>query len=95
MPDLLKNRIVQTNHGDLFAELILEATPHLFGGDVKACRAWIADLAQRLKVDPSEIKIIGGAAVGFSLNPRKNFGAFSLHSDIDVAVISDHYFSEA
>ncbi len=33
--------------------------------------------------------------MGFSLNPRKNFGAFSPQSDIDVAIISDHYFSEA
>src|SRR5690606_3802231 len=36
--------------------------------------------------------LIGSAAVGLSLNPDKNFKEFNEESDIDVAVVSDHYF---
>lgn len=95
MLETLKRRIMEGDHDDLFSELIFERTPHVFGGDVEACRTWTGRLAKMLNVDSSEIKLVGGAAIGFSLNPHKNFAAFTPDSDIDVAIVSDHYFSEA
>jgi hypothetical protein len=39
--------------------------------------------------------VVGSAGLGFSLSPNKDFAPFGLHSDIDVAVVSQRYFDEA
>ncbi|WP_027852828.1 hypothetical protein [Marinobacterium litorale] len=72
---------------------ILNRTPYPFDGDTRLYENWRRELAQRIEVDSSEIVITGSGAFGVSLNPNKNFREFNRHSDIDVAVISDYFFT--
>jgi hypothetical protein len=81
---------------DLVASLwILDGIPKVFAGDLTLYSRWRQKLAQKLEVDPSEIRITGSAAVGISLHPQKNFRNFGPDSDIDIAVISEHHFNTA
>lgn len=91
----LPKAIVEQDLNDLLNELLFEDIPHVFKSSNERYRVWRARLSASLKVDPSEIVIVGSAAVGVSLNPTKNFKPFDEKSDVDVAVISDYFFSEA
>lgn len=80
---------------DILASVwILNRIPYPFGGDISSYASWRHDLARDLNVDPSALLITGSAAFGISLNPNKNYREFDSFSDIDVAVVSDHHFSE-
>ncbi len=72
---------------------IYDCVPFVFGQDRKAYIAWRRILAGKIEVDPACILIVGSAAVGWSLNPAKNFKEFDRRSDIDVAVISAYHFT--
>lgn len=81
---------------DLVASVwILNRTPYPFGGDTRLYENWRRELAQRIEVDPSEVVITGSSAFGISLNPNKNYRKFDCKSDIDVAVISDYFFTSS
>jgi len=71
---------------------VLEPIPFIFNGDGDAYREWRHDLGTRLKVDPRALAIVGSAAAGVSLSPRKNLAPFHADSDVDVAVISMVHF---
>jgi hypothetical protein len=71
---------------------LMERIPFVFANDWELYRAWKRKLAKLIDVDPLNITIIGSGGIGFSLSPHKNFKPFSKTSDIDVAVISEHYF---
>jgi predicted nucleotidyltransferase len=72
---------------------LLDRVPFVFNDNWELYRAWRRKLSRLIEVDPLNIKIIGSAGIGFSLNPNKDFKAFSHESDIDVAVISEHHFA--
>ncbi|WLA79247.1 hypothetical protein [Bradyrhizobium elkanii] len=74
---------------------LMDRIPHVFGSDWELYRSWKRKLAKQIDVDPLNITIIGSAGIGFSLNPNKDFRDFSARSDIDVAVVSEHYFGIA
>jgi predicted nucleotidyltransferase len=76
----------------LISKWILSRTPHVFGTDHEAYLAWKEILADKIGVDSCAITITGSAATGFSLSPHKNFRAFDDESDVDIAVVSHHYF---
>jgi hypothetical protein len=71
---------------------IIECVPMIFAGNREAHIEWKTTLARHLAIDPYAIVIVGSACCGISLNPNKNFKPFDDSSDIDVAVISSHYF---
>ncbi len=71
---------------------ILERIPHVFAGNLKAYIDWKFRLSRPLEVDNSAVLLVGSAAAGISLNPNKNFKPFDVNSDIDVAIVSDHFF---
>ena len=74
---------------------IIERIPFIFNNDLEAYIDWKERLSTLIGVDSKAIVFTGSSSVGFSLNPRKNFAAFSNTSDIDVAIISSHYFDIA
>lgn len=90
-----RTELLERNLEDLVNELLFEQVPHIFGGRWPAYRTWKLTLAKGIHVDPSEITIVGSAATGLSLSPGKNFKPFDAASDVDVAIVSDYYFSEA
>lgn len=91
----LRTAICDRNLEDLLSELLFERLPFAFSPSWDEYRGWRRHLATAINVDSSEIVIVGSAAVGYSLSPIKNLKAFDSDSDIDVAVVSDHFFSEA
>ncbi|MEE4575828.1 hypothetical protein V2K41_10565 [Pseudomonas alliivorans] len=90
--DFLKELV--SSPPDLIASLwILSRVPFPFNGDAKRYEQWRNKLAGLVKVDSSEILITGSGAFGISLNPYKNYRAFDEKSDIDVAIVSEHFFN--
>jgi hypothetical protein len=75
------------------SKYLLDRIPFVFNEDWELYRTWKLKLATLIDVDPLNIAIIGSGGIGFSLNPHKDFKPFSETSDIDVAVISEHYFA--
>ena len=53
---------------------------------------WKEELSKKINIDSSAIIFTGSAGCGFSLNPNKNYKKFDDDSDIDLALISSHYF---
>lgn len=79
---------------DIIASLwIFSRIPYPFRGDAKSYEKWRRDLSKLVEVDSSEILITGSGAFGISLNPNKNYRSFDNKSDIDVAIISEHFFN--
>ncbi len=75
----------------IISKWMFECTPFVFN-TIEDWLLWKEKLSTLLKVDSRAITITGSACVGFSLNPEKNFRDFTDQSDIDVAIISSHYF---
>lgn len=71
---------------------MMDRIPFIFGEDSVQHIRWKEALAAHLGADSRAISIIGSSCLGFSLNPYKNFKMFDTTSDIDVAIISAHYF---
>lgn len=74
---------------------IIERIPHIFNNDLENYIDWKERLSTLIGVDSKAIVFTGSSTVGFSLNPKKNFKAFQDDSDIDVAIVSNHYFDVA
>lgn len=74
---------------------IIERVPYIFRDDLESYIIWKEKLSSLIGVDSKAIVFTGSSSVGFSLSPKKNFKAFQENSDIDVAIISNHYFDIA
>lgn len=83
------------NAATFLEEHVFDSVPHVSGGDRGAYIGWKRALGAGIDVDPACLMVIGSAAVGCSLNPSKNIKPFDDQSDVDVAVISNHYFTIA
>ena len=71
---------------------VLERSPFVFNDRVDEWIEWKNDFSERISVDSKSIIITGSACTGFSLNPEKNYRDFNEQSDIDVAIVSSHFF---
>lgn len=91
----LKKSVLERDLEDLLNELLFEQVPFIFTQSWSLFRTWRRELGLAVNVDPSEIIVVGSAATGQSLSPIKAFKAFDQESDVDVAIVSDHFFSEA
>lgn len=79
---------------DLVASLwIINRIPYPFSENAKLYETWRCRLSKLIEVDSSEILITGSGAFGISLNPNKNYRPFDNDSDIDVAIVSEYFFS--
>lgn len=76
----------------IVSKWILDKIPYIFKDDLEQYINWKELLSNKIKVDSRAICITGSANCGFSLNPQKNYRKFNDESDIDVAIISTHYF---
>jgi hypothetical protein len=91
----LRRELLERSHDDLLHEVLFDTAPHIFQGSWALYRPWRRLLSKAINVDACEIIVTGSAALGVSLNPAKILKPFDDRSDVDVAIISDHFFSEA
>lgn len=69
--------------------------PFAFKDDFAGWLKWKETLAGLIDVDPYDVVMTGSAALGYSLNPDKDFKQFDTASDFDCGVISAYYFDVA
>jgi hypothetical protein len=74
---------------------IIERIPFIFNDNLEDYIDWKERLSTLIEVDSKAITFVGSSCVGFSLNPSNNFSSFHDGSDVDVAIISGHYFDTA
>ena len=86
--------IKEKNSNEFISYYLFESIPFIFS-DVNQYIGWKDILSEELELDNADIKIIGSAALGYSLNPEKKFKIFDESSDIDIALISPYYFDIA
>ncbi|MCA6381326.1 MAG: hypothetical protein IM574_12435 [Cytophagales bacterium] len=87
-----KAEITTTDISYIASKWIIEKVPFIFADNLKLYIQWKETLAAKIGVDSKAIVLTGSSSVGFSLNPDNNLSAFTETSDIDVAIISQHYF---
>lgn len=92
MKDKLIGDIVGETLAFTTSKWIIEGIPYIFNNDFQSYINWKEKLSKLILVDSKAIVFTGSSSVGFSLNPDKNLRAFCDQSDIDVAIISAHYF---
>ena len=80
---------------DFITVRIFDSLPYVFRDQYSDYIAWRRLVANELQIDPRDIVITGSAAIGYSMNPNKNFNEFKIESDVDVCIISDLFFNIA
>lgn len=93
--DLIKKELESLPTSFFITKWIFEQTPYIFDGQEIEYIRWREEIAEKIRVDPTDILITGSAALGFSLSPHKNFKRFNAKSDVDVSIVSHHYFNMA
>lgn len=91
----LHREMLTRSPSEFVSRFLFDTVPFLFGGDLEAWLAWKSALATGLDVDPRDIVLTGSGALGYSLNPKKNYKAYDDVSDIDCGVISPYHFDVA
>lgn len=76
-------------------EWLFDSLPVVFEDSMSDYIEWKTKLADGLEVDVNNLRIVGSAGIGFSLNPNKDWKEFHEESDIDVAIISPYHFEES
>lgn len=93
--DDVRKAVLELDPGHFVSLHLFEPVPHAFQGDLDLWITWKTMLGEHLDVDPYNIILTGSGAIGFSLNPHKNFSPFDQDSDIDVGLVSQHHFELA
>jgi len=91
--DALVEILKRDSAAKFLEEHIFDRVPHVFAADRALFVEWKRILAQAIEVDPACLTVVGGAAIGNSLSPSKNFKVFDEVSDVDVAVVSHYHFT--
>jgi hypothetical protein len=79
---------------ELVGRIVIDRLPFTFDTKQQYFH-WREILAEGLQVDSRDIVVVGSAATGRSLSPRKRFRTFHANSDVDIAVISQTHFDRA
>lgn len=93
--DELANDVDKGPDDFVVSKWIIERIPSIFNGDYEEFIKTKLFIANRLGIDSCSVIFVGSSCTGFSLNPDKDFKIFDELSDIDIAIISHHYFNIA
>jgi hypothetical protein len=89
------NNIYQTEKNSFIRHTLINNIPFAFKVTPILYEQIIQYLADKINITPADIKLIGSAKTGFSLNPSPDYGrAFSQNSDLDFSLINQNIFSE-
>lgn len=92
MKDQFIAELTESSSSYVASKWILDRVPFVFKEDSEVFIKWKEKLSQKIGVDSKAIVFTGSSGCGFSLNPSKNFKDFNDDSDIDIAIISQHFF---
>lgn len=93
--DRLAEACTSSSSEFVVSKWIVEKIPFIFHDDYDSFIKTKILIAQKLGIDTCSVVFVGSSSTGFSLNPNKKFKIFDEESDIDIAIISHHYFNEA
>jgi hypothetical protein len=88
----LHQALLEKEPRDFVSHYIFQPIPYVFRDDLSVWISWKTTLARLLEVDAQDIVLTGSEAIGYSLNPYKNYKLFDETSDIDCGVISQYHF---
>jgi len=91
MKELLIEELLKEPVAYITSKWIIERVPFIFNNDLENYIGWKEKLSKLIGVDSKAIVFTGSSSIGCSLNPKKNFREYEKGSDIDVAIISNHY----
>jgi len=89
--DLLRSRDIE----EIVRGYLFEGETHIFRSKPSAYVSFRARLGSALGCSPEDVKLVGSAKLGFSLDPDNYGKAFSARSDLDVVVVSAAMFDQA
>lgn len=86
---------IKTNEKNaLIRHFIVNNLPFAFKGKPILYEQITQYLADKLSISPIEVKLIGSAKTGFSINPLPNYGrTFGPHSDLDFSIVNEDLFN--
>lgn len=87
-----KSIILTTPLDSVVHQYIFQGIPYVFRDKPAALDLLIKHLSSAIKLDEENIRVVGSAKMGFSLNPDNFPRGFSDASDIDVIVINEQLF---
>lgn len=79
----------------VISKWVMEKLPFIFNGNYENYINAKLRISNLLNIDSCSIIFVGSSSTGFSLSPKKNYKEFDDSSDIDIAIISYHYFNIA
>lgn len=92
MNEEFKNDLIGLPISFVTSKWVLDRVPYIFEENRELWIQWKEKLSEQLQIDGKAIVFTGSSCCGFSLNPSKNFKSFDETSDVDIAIISQHYF---
>lgn len=84
--------LLEKSESYIVSKWILHRTPYIFKENFLEYIIWKEKLSEKIGVDSRAICITGSSCIGFSINPNKGYKDFNEKSDIDIAIVSNHYF---
>lgn len=92
------NELIEDSRKDPYyssSKWAIERLPDVFNGNYEKYIKTKHLIADKIGVDGCCIVFVGSSCTGFSLSPYKDYKCFNDDSDIDIAIISDYYFTIA
>ena len=96
--DKIINELIEDSRSDPYyssSKWAIERLPNIFNGNYEKYVKTKRMIAEKIGVDGCCIVFVGSCCTGFSLSPHKDDRLFNENSDIDIAIISDYYFTIA
>lgn len=93
--DTLRHDLTNMPISMFISKWITDAIPFICAENYSLHSQWRHDIASQLGIDPNDIIMSGSASLGVSLSPHKVLKEFNDKSDIDIGIISEHYFDIA
>ena len=97
----MRRRVLELNTNEdykqLATQMLAVSVPWFFSDKYKECAQqkyteFKIYIAEKFRVNATEITLAGSAWFGFSLSPKKNYRDFNEDSDIEIVIISERLF---
>src|ERR1041384_1493203 len=80
---------------DFIRDHVMTGEPYVYRGDAPRYNAFREEIAGKLSVHETAIRLVGSAKLGFSLSQDHLLRPFSRESDLDIVVVEPELFDAA